>query len=120
MPNPSEYILTTPHRVGGLVAGPQAAKSVRVLLDCMGEMHSSAPPKDISRLLAAFRQGDKQATNDLIEVFYPQLRRLAGRQMSGERAGHSWQPTVLVNELYLELLKIKALPSPATGGLDEK
>ena len=70
--------------------------------------------------MAAFRQGDKQAADDLIEIFYPQLRRLASRQMSGERAGHSWQPTLLVNELYLEMVKIKALPSPEEGGTDDK
>src|SRR5262245_17100459 len=29
--------------------------------------------------------------------------------MRREAAGHSWQPTLLVNELYLELLKNKAL-----------
>jgi RNA polymerase sigma factor (TIGR02999 family) len=86
----------------------------------MGKMQPAASPKHISTLMAAFRQGDKHAANDLIEIFYPQLRRLASRQMSGERAGHSWQPTLLVNELYLELLKIKALPSPADGGADEK
>lgn len=69
--------------------------------------------------MAAFRQGDKQAANELIEIFYPQLRKLAGSQMWGERAGHSWQPTLLVNELYLELIKIKALPCPEEGGEDD-
>ena len=83
-------------------------------------MLPTASEKNISGLMAAFRQGDKQAASELIEIFYPQLRRLAGRQMSGERAGHSWQPTLLVNELYLELLKIKALPSPEQGGGDDK
>ena len=29
--------------------------------------------------------------------------------MRKERMGHTWQPTVLVNELYLELLKVKSL-----------
>jgi RNA polymerase sigma factor (TIGR02999 family) len=29
--------------------------------------------------------------------------------MRTERSPHTWEPTVLVNELYLELLKIKAL-----------
>jgi RNA polymerase sigma factor (TIGR02999 family) len=70
--------------------------------------------------MASFRQGDKQAANELIEIFYPQLRNLAGRQLWGERPGHSWQPTLLVNELYLELIKIKALPSHEQGGGDDK
>jgi RNA polymerase sigma factor (TIGR02999 family) len=74
----------------------------------------------ISRLLAQFRIGDKQATNELVELFYPELRRLANVQMRRERQGHSWQPTLLVNELYLQLIKIKALPSPADDVQNER
>jgi RNA polymerase sigma factor (TIGR02999 family) len=44
-----------------------------------------------------------------MEVLYPELRRLAAKKMKGERADHTWQPTALVNELYLELIKAKAL-----------
>jgi hypothetical protein len=43
---------------------------------------------------------------------YPESRTIAGsspRQMRSERTPHTWQPTVLVNELYLELLKIRAI-----------
>ena len=68
----------------------------------------------ISRLMTAFRQGDKSAAGQLVEIFYPQLRRLANSRMRGERPGHSWQATLLVNELYLELVKIRALPAPGT------
>ena len=78
----------------------------------------SAP--DVNRLMAAFRQGDRQAAADLVEMFYPQLRRLANSRMKQERVGHSWQPTLLVNELYLELTKIKALRPPEQDGGDER
>jgi RNA polymerase sigma factor (TIGR02999 family) len=64
--------------------------------------------------MSAFRRGDRNATDELVEIFYPQLRRLANTRMNSERPGHSWQPTLLVNELYLELIKIKALPAPET------
>ncbi len=74
----------------------------------------------VSRLMGAFRQGDQQAASELVEMFYPQLRRLAGARMRKENAGHSWQATLLVNELYLELVKIKALQSPDSDGGDEK
>lgn len=64
--------------------------------------------------MAAFRNGDSDAGSQLIEMFYPELKRLAARHLIRERQGHSWQPTLLVNELYLELTKIKALrPSEA-------
>jgi RNA polymerase sigma factor (TIGR02999 family) len=70
--------------------------------------------------MAAFRQGDRRAADELVEIFHPQLRRLANSRMRGERPGHSWQTTLLVNELYLELIKIKALPAPDADGGDAK
>lgn len=59
--------------------------------------------------MAQLRQGDYRATRQLFDLLYPELRRLAALRMSRERKGHSWQPTALVNELYLELVKIKSL-----------
>jgi RNA polymerase sigma factor (TIGR02999 family) len=74
----------------------------------------------ISRLMTAFRRGDKRAADELVEIFYPQLRRLANSRMRKESSGHSWQATLLVNELYLELIKIRALPAPESDGGDGK
>src|SRR5215468_1305450 len=69
--------------------------------------------REVERLMAAFRAGDARAGGQLIELFYPELKRLAARHLRGERKEHSWQPTLLVNELYLQLVKIKALhPRP--------
>ncbi len=59
--------------------------------------------------MSKLRQGDHEAIRQLFELLYPELRRLAAVKMRSERADHSWQPTVLVNELYLELLKVKSL-----------
>jgi hypothetical protein len=66
-------------------------------------------PLPIPLLMDAFRKGDSGAGARLVDLFYPELKRLAAGQMKGERRDHSWQPTLLVNELYLELVKIKAL-----------
>jgi RNA polymerase sigma factor (TIGR02999 family) len=75
----------------------------------------------IARLMADFRNGDQAAASQLIELLYPELRRLAAAKMQGERAQHTWQPTVLVNELYLALVKTKALGgSGSTDDDDEK
>ena len=38
---------------------------------------------------------------------YDELRRLARRYISRERAGHTLQPTALVNEAYLRLIDVK-------------
>lgn len=65
---------------------------------------------EIANLMAAFRGGNSTAGARLVELFYPELKRLAARHLMGERKEHSWQPTLLVNELYLELVRIKALP----------
>lgn len=84
------------------------------------EMSSKMSVLNVRRLMAEFRQGDKQAASELVEIFYPELRRLANAHMRSESPGHSWQPTLLVNELYLELIKIKALPAPQEDVRDDK
>jgi len=66
-------------------------------------------PERIASLMAGLRGGNQEAAGQLIAIFYPELRRMARRRMQQERGPHTWQPTVMVNELYLELLKIKAL-----------
>lgn len=68
---------------------------------------------EVQALMARFRSGDRQAAADLVDLFYPELKRLAAARMSNENAGHTWTPTVLVNELYLELVKIRALRDAA-------
>ena len=66
--------------------------------------------------MAQLRLGSAEAAGKLVELFYPELRRLAKARMLRERSNHTWQPTVLVNELYLELTRIKALPVSTPGG----
>ncbi|WP_321470550.1 ECF-type sigma factor [uncultured Paludibaculum sp.] len=78
-------------------------------------------PDTVAQLMAEFRKGDRAAANRLVELLYPELRRMAAAKMKGERAGHTWQPTLLVNELYLALVKIKALSGGSeTGSGQEK
>ena len=75
----------------------------------------------VASLMALFRKGDKAAAGELFELLYPELRRLAAAKMRGERSQHTWQPTVLVNELYLTLLKVKSIDSkPGHDGDREK
>ena len=66
-------------------------------------------PKDTLALLDDLRVGRKDAADQLFTALYPELRRMAARHMQREAVAHSWQPTLLVNELYLELIKNKAL-----------
>jgi RNA polymerase sigma factor (TIGR02999 family) len=64
---------------------------------------------DLGSLLQEFHAGRKSAADEPFSRLYPELRRMAARHMRREAKDHSWQPTVLVNELYLELLRNKAL-----------
>ena len=68
--------------------------------------------ESITTLMVRFRAGDRAAADGLFVRLYPELKRLAAAKMASENAEHSWQPSVLVNELYLQMLKVKALPRP--------
>jgi RNA polymerase sigma factor (TIGR02999 family) len=72
---------------------------------------SSLSPDSVALLTADFRRVDQNPANELVEQFHFELRRLAAARMKGERADHTWQTTVLVNELYLELVKVRGLTS---------
>jgi RNA polymerase sigma factor (TIGR02999 family) len=54
-------------------------------------------------LLQSWRDGDVGARDRLIALAWPELSAIARRQLAGERAGHTLQPTALVNEAYLRL-----------------
>jgi RNA polymerase sigma factor (TIGR02999 family) len=58
---------------------------------------------EVTRLLQHWSDGDKQALDRLWPLVYEELRRLAGRQLWGERKDHTLQVTALVNEAYLRL-----------------
>lgn len=77
-------------------------------------------PDTVARLMANFRDGDPEAAGQLVELFYPELRRIAGARMRAERLDHTLQPTAVVNQLYLELVKVKALRPGSSDGADEK
>ena len=70
--------------------------------------------------MRAFRQGDREAGGALADLFYPELRRLAAAKMRGERAEHTWQPTALVHELYLEMVKVRSLGMPSGSSEEER
>ena len=60
---------------------------------------------DITALLGAWRAGDEQAGKQVVEHLHSEIRRIAGILMSKERADHTLQPTALVSELYLRMIK---------------
>jgi RNA polymerase sigma factor (TIGR02999 family) len=58
----------------------------------------------VTQLLLAWRQGNQSAFEELIPLVYDELRRLAHRQLRGERPNHTLQTAELVHETYLRLV----------------
>ena len=63
----------------------------------------SASPQRVTQLLADWRNGNDAALTELTPLIYEDLRGLAHRYMSGQRADHTLQTTALVHEAYLRL-----------------
>ena len=63
----------------------------------------------ITALLEKWTAGDGAALAELIPIVEGELRRLARRQMAGERADHVLQATALVNEAYIKLVDIRRM-----------
>lgn len=58
----------------------------------------------ITRLLHQWQEGDDEALEQLTPLVYDQLKQLASRIFRTESAGHTLQPTALVNEAFQRLL----------------
>lgn len=58
---------------------------------------------NLTGILHEWSAGDPQAGDRVFERLYPELKGVARKHLSSERAGHTIQPTALVNEAYLKL-----------------
>ena len=63
-----------------------------------------AAPRDITRLLAALGSGDRGALDQLFELVYGELQRLARAQLRRLPAEATLSTTALVHEAYLRLV----------------
>jgi RNA polymerase sigma-70 factor, ECF subfamily len=63
-----------------------------------------ANDRDLTGLLQAWSEGDRDALAVLATVVHQDLRELARRILADERRDGRWRPTELVNESYLRLL----------------
>jgi len=62
--------------------------------------------QNITRLLQEWKEGDETAVDRLFPLVYSELRRQARNYLRQERSNHTLQPTALVHEVYLRLVKI--------------
>ncbi len=64
----------------------------------------SPGPGVVTVLLSELKNGNQQASSQLMDYLYAELRRLAGGYMRQERPDHTLQPTALVHEAFLRLV----------------
>ena len=60
---------------------------------------------DVTEILIAVEHGSKEAAEELLPVIYQELRLLAVSKMAKESPDQTLQPTALVHEAYLRLVK---------------
>jgi RNA polymerase sigma factor (TIGR02999 family) len=58
---------------------------------------------EITRLLHEWAGGNADALPRLLEIVYPELRKIAASRLRTERSDHTLQPTGLVHEAYMRL-----------------
>src|SRR5262245_29303670 len=64
----------------------------------------NSPQQAVTRLLAQWKEGKKEALDLLTPIVYDELRRLADHYLRNEHAAATLQPTALVHEAYLRLV----------------
>ena len=65
---------------------------------------------DITGILAAWNKGEDQALNRVIEIVYPELRRIAHQHLRRRRPGESLQSGDLADEAFLKLQRAQGIP----------
>src|SRR5215831_15754742 len=60
---------------------------------------------EVTRMLRELKEGDPGAMDRLMPVVYSELRRLSDSILRRERPGHTLQPTALVHEAYLRMVR---------------
>jgi RNA polymerase sigma-70 factor (ECF subfamily) len=69
---------------------------------------AAPPPADLARieaLLGRSRAGDQRAVEELFSLLYETLRIVARAAMRDQSTAHTLQPTALVNEAYVRLVR---------------
>jgi RNA polymerase sigma factor (TIGR02999 family) len=68
-------------------------------------MDSTAGSEDVTLLLRNWSKGDRDSLDRLTPLVYRELRGLATAKLRGERPDHTLQPTALLHEAYLRLVR---------------
>jgi RNA polymerase sigma factor (TIGR02999 family) len=60
---------------------------------------------EVTRILDQIQQGDPAAAEQLLPLVYDELRKLAAKKLAHEKPGQTLDPTALVHEAFLRLVK---------------
>lgn len=61
-------------------------------------------PEEVTQLLLDWRDGRRDALDELMPLVYAELRRIASSALHSESSGHTLQTTALVHEAYVRLV----------------
>ena len=61
--------------------------------------------ESIAGLLRRIEGGEQAAKEQLVHEVYSELHGMACQYLANERAGHTLQPTALVNEVYIKIVQ---------------
>jgi len=73
----------------------------------MSEKTPENEAREVTRLLQSLNAGNDEAADALVPLVYSELRKLAAHYLKSERGEHTLQPTALVHEAYLKLVRQK-------------
>ena len=68
-------------------------------------MQEDRETHDITGLLDRWRSGDVEAANQLMEMVYGDLHKIAAREMRREHGEHTLQTTAVLHEAYLRIFR---------------
>jgi RNA polymerase sigma factor (TIGR02999 family) len=75
----------------------------------MTERPSSEPSGEVTELLRRWSEGQTESLDPLFNLVYPRLRQIASALFRGESAESILQPTSVVNELFIKLVRQHSL-----------
>jgi RNA polymerase sigma factor (TIGR02999 family) len=75
----------------------------------MSEESNPIPSGAVTELLNSWSGGNAESLDPLFNLVYPRLRQIAGALFRGERPESLLQPTSVVNELFLKLVRHHSL-----------
>jgi RNA polymerase sigma factor (TIGR02999 family) len=75
----------------------------------MTEQSNSGPPGQVTELLRRWSEGQTDSLDALFNLVYPRLRQIANALFRGESSDSMLQPTSVVNELFIKLVRQHSL-----------